>query len=467
MFKPSITYQKGRINNRMPAVKSQISCPNCRQPVVVDVEQLFDLNQDPTAKELLLAGAVNVIQCPHCGYQGNLSTPVVYHDPEKDMLLTFVPGELGLPRDEQEKIIGKLINQVVDNLPQEKRKAYLFNPQATLTFQGLIERVLEADGITKEMIEAQQKKLTLIQQLLSASDDVVAEIAKSEDQALDAEFFAILGRLAEGSLASGDREASQSLIDLQEKLLPLTTFGRQVQEQIGEMEAAARSLQEAGESLTREKLLELIVEAPNDTRLRAYVNLARQGIDYTFFQLLTDRIDDASDEEDKGRLVDLREKLLSFTREMDQQLESRLGQARQLLTAILQSHDIAEAIAQNMNGIDEYFVQVLNLELENAQKSGDQTSLGKLQQIVATLEQLSAPPPEVAFVQELMDLEDDEARVNLMNSRADEITPQFLDILVALLNQAQSGDDPQITDRLRAVHRLAVRQSMEAKLKGS
>ncbi len=113
--------------------KTQVSCPNCRQPVVADVDQLFDVNADPSAKQRLLSGSFNLIQCKMCGYQGNLSTILVYHDPEKELLLTFVPPEIGLPRNEQERVIGGLINQVISKLPQEKRKGYLLNPQTTLT----------------------------------------------------------------------------------------------------------------------------------------------------------------------------------------------------------------------------------------------------------------------------------------------------------------------------------------------
>ena len=77
--------------------KTQVSCPNCRQPVIADIEQLFDLFTDPAAKQRLLSGTFNQIQCQVCGYQGALATPIVYHDPEKELLLTFVPPELNLP----------------------------------------------------------------------------------------------------------------------------------------------------------------------------------------------------------------------------------------------------------------------------------------------------------------------------------------------------------------------------------
>src|SRR3989304_8669372 len=139
--------------------KTRINCPNCRQPINADVEQLFDAGVDPSAKQRLLSGAYNLVQCPFCGYRGNLATPIAYHNPDKELLLTFIPPEMGLPRDEQERLIGSLLNRVIKNLPQEKRKAYLLQPQSQLTMQGLVERILAADGITHEMLEAQQKRL--------------------------------------------------------------------------------------------------------------------------------------------------------------------------------------------------------------------------------------------------------------------------------------------------------------------
>ena len=161
--------------------RTRINCPNCRQPIVADVQQLFDIGEDPSAKAKLLSGAVNFVQCPNCGYQGSLATPIVYHDPQKELLLTFVPPELGLPRDEQERLLGQLINQSVNRLKPEQRKAYLLQPQAHLTMQGLIERILEADGITREMLQSQQQKLAFLQRLLTASDtDVQGEIIRAE-----------------------------------------------------------------------------------------------------------------------------------------------------------------------------------------------------------------------------------------------------------------------------------------------
>ncbi|MBP8163915.1 MAG: hypothetical protein KAX86_00635, partial [Anaerolineales bacterium] len=108
--------------------QTQISCPRCRQMIAANVEQLFDVTHDPASKQRLLSGQSNHARCPHCGYDGRLSTPIVYHDNEKELLLTYFPPELGLPLNEQEKLIGPLIKQVMDRLPPEKRKGYLLKP---------------------------------------------------------------------------------------------------------------------------------------------------------------------------------------------------------------------------------------------------------------------------------------------------------------------------------------------------
>ena len=183
--------------------QTQIACPRCRQIIPAQVEQLFDVTAEPASKQRLLGGVSNRARCQFCGYDGNLATPVVYHDADKELLLTYFPPELGLPANEQEKMIGPLINKVVNNLPAERRKAYLFRPQSFLTYQSLVEKILEGDGVSKEMLDEQQKRLNLIQRLLQTTTaDVRAEIIKQNAAVLDEPFFAIYNRLVEAAVSS-------------------------------------------------------------------------------------------------------------------------------------------------------------------------------------------------------------------------------------------------------------------------
>jgi hypothetical protein len=369
--------------------KTRINCPNCRQPITADIEQLFDVGQDPAAKQRLLSGAVNIAQCPNCGYQGALATPMVYHDPQNELLLTFFPPDLNLKLEEQERLIGPLINKVVNNLPQEQRKAYLLRPQAVLTMQGLIERVLEADGITKEMIQAQQKRLNLIQRLMGQSDDMIEQAAKEEDELIDTEFFSILSRLVESALVNGDEDSARSLAELQRQLLSATTTGRKLEAQNKEVQDAIHDLQELGESLTREKLLEMLVNASSDVRVSVLASLARPALDYEFFRLLSERIENAKGS-GKERLIQLRTQLLEMTQEIDRQMEKRAEQAKQNLEQLLKAKDIATATQRNLGAIDEAFLQVLNSEMAVARQNSDLDRIQKLGQVVQVIQASAA-----------------------------------------------------------------------------
>jgi hypothetical protein len=440
--------------------KTQVSCPNCRQPVVADVDQLFDMNVDPSAKQRLLSGAYNLIQCPTCGYQGNLATPIVYHDPEKELLLTFVPPELGIPADERERAIGSMINQVMNKLPQEKRKGYLLRPQETLTMQGLVERILEGDGVTREMLKAQQQRLNLIQRLANASDDeVIAEIIKQEEDLVDADFFGLLNNLVQAAAVSGDENSARMLADLQQRLLPMTDYGRELQEQSKEVEAAITDLRALGKDLTREKMLELVLQAPNDTRVQALVGLARPVMDYAFFQLLSERID-RSRGEGRTRMVELRSKLLEMTEEVDRQVEARNQQAQQQVNSILQADDITEAMMQNLGVIDDFFIQELVRQQEQARAQGDLEKSAKVQEALDIIQQASSPPG-FELVQEYLDSPDETARAQFLDEHQEEITQEFMDMLANITNQVQSSGEEQLIEHVMAANRQALRFSMQ------
>ncbi|KAA3642316.1 MAG: hypothetical protein DWQ07_25115 [Chloroflexi bacterium] len=446
-------------------VQTQIKCPQCGQPIVAEVEQILDTSVDPQAKAKILSGAFNVAQCPHCNFQGPLSTPFVYHDPTKELLLTYFPPELALPRDEQEKAIGSMINQVMENLPQEQRKGYLLNPQPVLTIKGLQERILEEDGVTKEMIEEQEQRVRLIQEMMDMDETALEARAKEEDENIDEQFFAILAQLAQATAGGGDEGGTRKLIDLQNKLLPLTTYGQKVQAQSQEIEAVVKELQELGENLTREKLLELVLDAKdNEVRLETLVGVARQGMDYQFFQQLSEKID-ATEGDEKTDLGMLREKLLDMTRQIDEALQARLQVAKRNLDTLLDQPNIPEVVTQNLPAIDDYFLQVLNQELEMAQQAGDQEKLGKLQQVVETLNQASGGA-ELQLLDDLLKAEDEAAQDKLLEERKDEISDKFLETLTGLMVQMQNGDDQELSDKVRAIYRKALKLSMQTGMAG-
>ena len=450
--------------------QTQISCPRCRQIIPANVEQLFDVTHEPAAKQRLLSGQSNHARCQYCGYEGRIPTPVVYHDNEKELLLTFFPMELGMPINEQEKMIGPLIKQVVERLPAEKRKGYLFSPQANLTFESMMETILKKDGISSEMIKSQQERVQLVERLIQVTTaDVRSEMIKQNEKIIDEQFFGLFSRIAQNAMQSGQEPIARALIELQKQLLDETAFGRQLKESVGEIEAATKVLQEAGQSLNREKLLDFVLEAQNDARIRAYVQLARAGMDYTFFQNLTEKIEKATPEE-KTRLEGIREKLLFFTSEVDKQLEARFKQATDFVEKLLNQEDVEKATRESIEGFTQDSVEVVNQLLRQASEKNDYTRMGKLQKMAQVLQEASAPPPEVAFIEQLIQLPDDAAVETMLADNDAVITDQFLEALSGLVAQmdaqAEQGNTEAqpLAQRLSEVFKIAVKYSMKKKM---
>ena len=438
--------------------KTQISCPRCGQPIVAEIRRVFDLAQDPRAKDILLSGAANIVQCPHCGFQGPIATPLVYHDPDKELLLVYVPPELGLHRDEQEKVIGPLLNQIINNLPPEKRKAYLLQPQTMLTYERLIERILEADGITKEMLEAQEQRLRLIQRLMNAAPDVRAEIIRQENALIDANFFALLAHLLELYLAQGDRASAQRLVEVEKAALDHSTYGQELRREEQEVKAALDSLQKLGPRATVEQLVDLVVQAPNDTRLQALVRLARPAMNYEFFAHLSERIEKAQGAE-KERLTQLRERLLELTQQIDKEVQARVQAVRDLIEQILSAENMEQAVLQALPAVDDFFLGVLEQELLAARQKGDLQRSARLNQIVETLQKLTAPPPQVALLEALVNTPDPQARQQLLERNAQLVDQNLAETLARLVADYQGRSDvPQsLKDHLSTVHQEVVR----------
>ena len=446
----------------MVAPASTVRCPNCGSPIQAQVHQLVDVSQDPSLKSRLLSGSLNIIRCPVCSYEGQLSTPVVYHDPSKELLLTYMPVELGIAKDEQEKLLGRLINQSIENLPAEGRKGYLLQPQAVLTIQGLVERILAEDGITKEELEEQRAKLRLFEDLLSAPEDSFEKFVEEHDQELDERFFQ-LGAL---SLQTTNNEQARVLATQRlERALELSSYGAQLTQREAELRAAAESLRQAGDDLTRELLLELLIEAPNDDRVQAIVSLARPGLDYSFFQQLTDQME-AAEGEERERLKSLRQRLLDLTDEIDKAQEARIAQTSDLLSSLAQAEDLDAAVAAALPLVDELFLAMLQANIKAAEESQDTELSTRLRELDAKLNSAirDSLPANLQLAQSVLEAEDEQQARQILDDSIELIDDQVLGALMSTAQRLDESSDSEGAERMRNLHRHALRLSMRAQI---
>jgi hypothetical protein len=431
--------------------------------VQAEITQLIDVAHDPGAKARLLSGSYNHVQCGVCGYQGQVATPIVYHDPEKELLLTYIPVELGMPKDEQERILGRLTNQAIDRLAQDQRKGYLLQPQAVLTLQGLIERILEADGITKEEIESQREKLRLFEDLLRTPEENVAAFVEQNDDKLDGAFFQLASLSLQATPEGPALEAANSRLQL---ALAESSYGKEIIARENEIRLASESLQSLGDQLTHDSLLDLFIEAPNETRLNALVQLTRPALDYIFFQKLTERIDAAQGDESES-LSGLRQNILDITQEIDQVQEERANRAAGLIGQLLEAEDLDQAIKNILPQIDELLLSILQANIRAAQERGDEAGAARLLEVDTKIKEVvrQALPPSLRLAQSILELEDLSEAKALLDESVDQIDENLTGALLSTAQRLEDGGDAESAEQIRDLHRYALRLSMKQKMK--
>ncbi|GAB4553803.1 MAG: CpXC domain-containing protein [Anaerolineae bacterium] len=441
----------------------QINCPNCRQPFNASIEQIVDGGRDPNSKARLLSGRLNAFRCPFCGYEFRVSTPIIYHDASKELLLVNVPMEMGLPEMEQQQLIGSLLNVLTRSIPQEQQKGYLLMPRPTLTVQGMIETILEKDGITKEMLEARRAKLALAEQFLQSDPNTWEALAAQNDAAMDEDFFAILTASAQAAMQSGRVDVAQSMLGVRDRLLSLSTKGRELMAEANKHESriqdVANDLNAVGSSLTRESLLNLAIryaESDEMDKIDVLVGLARPAMDYQFFALLTEHIEAAS-ADDKTRLEALRTRLLQLSEAMDAEAQSVAQTAVNALQAILDSEDLDSAIAANAAAIDDTFLSVLSANIQNAERTGNQAAAARLREImdkVMGLLQQSAPP-SIQFINDLLTQPTFEAAKQLIRDEGAQYGEELIAVMEALISELSARGSRGAVERLLALREAA------------
>lgn len=71
--------------------KQNVRCPKCGQMSDITVWNSITVKDSPDLKEDLLKGKINIFRCPSCSQAGLMPTPMLYHDEEKRLMISFSP----------------------------------------------------------------------------------------------------------------------------------------------------------------------------------------------------------------------------------------------------------------------------------------------------------------------------------------------------------------------------------------
>jgi hypothetical protein len=159
-----------------------LTCPTCGSGFSADVWLIVDRQERPDIVRLIMDGDLNVARCPHCGAEGGVNHPLLFHDGTREQVLVAMPLTVQGP-DAARELVGELLQRLLDTLPEDARKPYM----------GEIEMVPELDGLRAMLIEqalaedtnAQDHLIAMaVQDLLNVGSELDFQRVIAEQRAL-------------------------------------------------------------------------------------------------------------------------------------------------------------------------------------------------------------------------------------------------------------------------------------------
>ncbi len=423
---------------------ARVNCPACGAAFQTPVEQVLDVRIDPEARQRMLSGAVNISRCPSCGTAGALNLPFLYHDPEKEVALLYLPMETGKTEMERQQLAGTLTRQVMNSLPPEERKGYLLQPETFINMDTMVRRVLELEGVSEEDMERNQAQQELLSRLLQTEREEWDEVLEEQAELVDEGLFALVNYVLRVTAMRGEESPDfQQARELQAYLLENTELGQK-------LKARSDIIRPFVESPSRETLLEALVTAPDEQVVDALAQMGLSMIDYAFFQKLNNRIEEAEDEARRSELKALRRRILDIRDEVQAAGEELVQERAQLLSKLLDSEEPLKMARSHLSELDDTFAYVLQGQLQMAEQAGNeelQESLLKVAQLFDRVLEENLPP-QVALARRLLVAPNEEQVEEMLRENRQLLSEPFFEFLEALEQESRERGDAEVADRL-------------------
>ncbi len=429
-----------------PRYLASVTCPACGTQFQTPVEQILDVRVDPGAKNRVLSGSANVAVCPACGTGGALGIPFIYHDPDQEIALLYLPVEAGPTEVQRQKAAGRLARQLMDSMPAEERKGYLLQPETFINLETLIKRVLEIEGITEDDLAHSQAQRAFVGELLDASREAWPEMVEAQAELVDEELFAFLEYMLQLSTATDNQPPEvEDMEALHEYLVEETEIGQRLAQR-------SQVVRGFAEDPSRASLLDALVAAPDAETIDVLVRSGVSLLDYGFFQMLVKRIDEADSAEDKAKLQQLRRRILELRDELTAEGEAEIRERAVLLTRLLTTEDPQRMAASHLSQLDELFFAVLGTQLAEAQQQGDQGAVEDLERVSEAVSEViaEAMPPEIALARQLMATPEEHLDREIRANR-ELVTPRFVAFLEVIEQSLQEQGQEEALEHLGRV----------------
>ncbi len=442
-----------------PPSGAQVQCPQCGTPFAVPVFTIIDLGANPELRNALLGGQINMAQCPKCGAGGQLSAPLMVHDPENNFLGVFTPMA-GMDDIQRQKAIGDLTQALMRKLPQEARRGYMLQPMQYTDWTRFMEKQWEFQGVTPEMIRRQRQQTEALQSMIRIADDNSAldMVLERYHSLVDADFFALLDRLLMVASQQQDRASLERVVQLRNRLKETTEVGRKIQIAEDKVRALIDSITQ--ETTPAEIIAKLTVAAgePDGEQIAASVMMAISPvIDYQFLLAVSEKLEASSDEAERKALELLRTTATRIQEQVQASRQSMGAQLQELLQAVLQSEDPQATLNEYGDLIDENFLGLLAGNIDRAEKSGATGAARRFRQLyeMALNVVQQGMPPEVQLLNDLVNAPDQATMRRLLDENRSAINREFIESLRQLEDDFRQRGNPELADRIKSVRAAA------------
>jgi len=121
--------------------KQSVKCPKCGQMSDMTVWTSITVSDSPDLKRDLLHGRVNIFRCPSCSQAALMPSPMLYHDEEKKLMISFSPTA---DEKEEERLYDEVMKTSAQSGELDKLDGY--NLRFITDFNELLEKILIFDS---------------------------------------------------------------------------------------------------------------------------------------------------------------------------------------------------------------------------------------------------------------------------------------------------------------------------------
>ena len=154
--------------------KQSIKCPKCGQLQDITVWSSITVEDSKDLKDELLKARINIFKCDNCSQTALLPSPLLYHDKEQKLMLSFTPCNDNV---EKLRLFDEIKRTSKDSGELESFEDY--NLRFITKYDDMLEKILIFDnGLHDKVIEV--LKVLILMQEPEKAENRVAVFGKKE-----------------------------------------------------------------------------------------------------------------------------------------------------------------------------------------------------------------------------------------------------------------------------------------------